>query len=84
MTELCAHSLCSCLRYCCAGLDIRGHSRSGVENTGPALWPSQEQGSVHERDGPILRMERARRQVPTADKRQHHGTQLATGRYQVS
>lgn len=67
MTELCAHSLSRVYGF--AGLDLRGHSRSGVENTGPALWPTPEQGSVHERDGPLLRMERARRQVPTADKR---------------
>jgi len=39
---------------------------------------------VRERDGPVLRMERTRGQVSTADQRQHPGTQLEAGRHQVS
>lgn len=42
------------------GLDILRHPRSSVENPGTTLQQTQEQRSVHERDGPVLRMERTR------------------------
>lgn len=38
---------------------------------------------MRERHGPVLRMERARGQVPAADQREHPGAQLETGRRQV-
>lgn len=66
------------------GLDLRGHTGSGAENPGATLRQTPEQGGVHERDGPVLRLERARGQVSAADQRQHNGAQLAAGREQVS